>query len=152
MDTPVVSVTKADCVNRTSFINPKTKHFAAYLFWGVCTTAVNVGVFTLLRGVSGLPLSAANAAAWFMAVSFAFVVNRQFVFDAADGSRTTVIGEFSRFVVSRLFSGAVDIILMEIAVTAAHLPELPSKIAVNIIVIILNYVLSKFFVFTRGRT
>ena len=86
----------------------------------------------------------ATLSAWFISVLFAFLTNRAFVFHAQKGPFLKQLGMFYG---SRVFSGIVDVLLMALLVTLWHFPELLSKLGVNIIVIVLNYVMSLLFVF-----
>lgn len=120
-------------------------HIVSYLFWGVATTGVNVLVYFLMRTYATASVTIATLFAWFFSVLFAFITNRTFVFHAKKGSFLKQMGLFYG---SRMFSGIVDVVLMALLVTLWHLPEVLSKLGVNVVVIILNYVLSLVFVFT----
>ena len=121
----------------------------AYLFWGAMTTLVNVGSFWLFRTGLDAPLLAANAAAWTVAVLFAYATNRAFVFRSRASGFAGMLGELARFVLSRLFSGALDTGLMFAGARLLSLDELATKVAVNAVVIVVNYVTSSLVVF-RG--
>ncbi len=123
----------------------------AYLFWGVMTTLVNVAAFWLFRSGFDAPLLAANAAAWTLAVVFAYATNRAFVFDSRAEGLADALGEFARFVLSRLFSGGLDMALMFLGVRLLSLDELAIKVAVNVVVVIVNYVTSSLVVFRHKR-
>lgn len=86
----------------------------------------------------------ATLSAWFISVLFAFLTNRAFVFHAQKGP---FLKQLILFYGSRVFSGIVDVLLMALLVTVWQLPELLSKLGVNGIVIILNYVMSLLLVF-----
>ena len=119
-------------------------HISSYLFWGVATTGVNVLAYYLVRAYTTAPVSVATIVAWFLSVLFAFFTNRAFVFHAQKGPFMKQLGMFYG---SRLFSGVVDVLLMALLVTFWNLPELICKLGVNIVVIVLNYVMSLLVVF-----
>lgn len=119
-------------------------HISSYLFWGVATTAVNVLTYYLVRTYAMASVTVATLSAWFLSVLFAFLTNRAFVFHAQKGP---FLKQLVLFYGSRVFSGIVDVLLMALLVTAWRLPELLSKLGVNVIVIILNYVMSLLLVF-----
>lgn len=126
-------------------MNARIRQLISYGVWGVATTLVNITVYALCR-VPGIPVTISAGLAWGASVAFAFVTNRRFVF----GSASTGVGiarECALFFASRLFSGLVDVALMFLLVSLAALPELPCKVASNVVVIALNYVLSLFIVF-----
>lgn len=137
-----------------------------YILFGVLTTAVNVCVFSLLRAAR-VPLTVSVAAAWGISVAFAFVTNRSFVFrpdadapvqhnDAEKAEpRRAVLREAALFLAARVFSGAVDVVLMAAFSGRAALGtdtqagETVLKLLANVIVVILNFILSKAIVFKR---
>lgn len=112
-----------------------------YFVFGVLTTAVNVAVFCLLRRFS-LLVETATIFAWGVSVLFAFITNRKFVFQSKSRKIWT---EGMRFFLSRAFSGLVDFMLMHLLQKLMN--ETILKISVNIVVIILNFILCKIFVF-----
>jgi len=131
-------------------INKETiAHLVAYAFWGVMTTVVNIAVFFALRAFFTTPMLAANFAAWVVAVLFAFVTNRRFVFSSAEREPLSIAKELALFISSRAFSGFIDMALMFALVDAAGFAEFPVKVAVNGIVIVVNYLTSRFFVFRK---
>lgn len=113
-----------------------------YLVFGGLTTVVNVISFLLLRKI-GVNIELSTFIAWIISVVFAFVTNRRFVFH----SDSSCFVEFIKFFSSRLFSGAVDVLLMH--VLSAHVNEALLKILVNVIVVVMNFVLSKVFIFKK---
>ena len=131
-------------------INKETiAHLVAYAFWGVMTTVVNIAVFFALRAFFTTPMLAANFAAWVVAVLFAFVTNRRFVFSSAEREPLSIAKELALFISSRAFSGFIDMALMFALVDAIGFAEFPVKVAVNGIVIVVNYLTSRFFVFRK---
>ncbi len=62
------------------FIKAQWVKIGAYLFWGVMTTLVNMAAFWLFRSGLSRSVLLANAIAWALAVLFAYVTNRAFVF------------------------------------------------------------------------
>ena len=87
--------------------------------------------------------------AWILAVLFAFITNKLYVFDSKSMDAKTVISELIKFMAARLAPGGLDLLIMFIGVDVMHGPEIILKAASNIIVIILNYVLSKLVVFKK---
>ena len=131
-------------------INKETiAHLVAYAFWGVMTTVVNIAVFFALRTFFTTPMLAANFAAWVVAVLFAFVTNRRFVFSSSERGPLSIAKELFLFISSRAFSGFLDMALMFALVDAIGFAEFPVKVAVNGIVIVVNYLTSRFFVFRK---
>ena len=127
----------------------KYRQLALYLFFGVTTTAVNWLIYTPLQPLVGM--TTANALAWLGAVSYAFVTNKLFVFDSR--SWKSWIGEGIKFFGARLLSGLFEIFLPT-ALFALGL-DMPlfgidggvAKALVSLLIIVMNYVTSKFLVF-----
>ncbi len=122
-----------------------------YLFFGVCTTGVNLSVFSFLRCVWHLPVNMANLSSIVLAVIFAFFVNRFFVFRAGRADGRKMLREFIDFVGMRM--GTLLIEFWGVWLLAGHtgFPDLASKGVVQVIVIILNYLISKYMVFEERQ-
>ena len=91
-----------------------------------------------------------NIIAWILSVLFAFITNKIWVFESKCFDFKIFIKELWNFIVCRLATGALDLGIMYVGVDLLKGPALILKIASNIIVIILNYVMSKLFVFKKG--
>ncbi len=127
-----------------------------YIFFGCCTTLVNLISFRLLR-VCGLPLNGANFISIVLAIVFAYVVNASYVFNADYHSLADHIQPFVTFVSARLITMALEMIGVPLLSSRlTRLPafkekkgmaELGAKILTNVVVMILNYIFSRFLVF-----
>ena len=122
-----------------------------YLVFGVLTTAVNYIVYLSCYNILGLSAAVSNVIAWVFAVMFAYLTNKPFVFRSKDWSSRTVIPELSKFVGSRLFSGAVETAIIYLTVDILLWNGNLMKLVVSVLVVILNYVASKLFVFRSQR-
>lgn len=121
-----------------------------YLFFGGLTTLINIAVYTVLADLLGVYYLTANAAAWVLSVLFAYLTNRRFVFESRSRGAAAVLRELALFTGCRLLSGAFDMGCMYLCVDLIRLPGLAAKILSNVLVVILNYLFSKFLIF-RGR-
>ena len=128
-----------------------TKHKEAllYLFFGGLTFLISVLSFALLTDMLILDALVSNVISWIIAVLFAFFTNRIWVFQAP----TKTAGEFLYQMVS-FFGGRVATLLLEelmiyVFITRLQFPNLPVKVVAQVVVIILNYVISKLFVFKK---
>lgn len=139
----------------------------SYLFFGVCTTIINIVTFQLFYSIMGIPTLVSNAIAWVFSVAFAYVTNRTFVFHSKENSLQGVLREVSSFVGARLLSLLFDEIIMWLMVdvmgytaiesfTAELLnmdmqdaKSLIAKVCANVVVVILNFFFSKLFVFKK---
>lgn len=141
----------------------------SYLFFGVCTTVVNIVVFQLCCSAMGIHALISNIIAWVFAVAFAYITNRIFVFHSKENSPLGIAREASAFVGARLFSLLVDELIIWLMVSVMgyiaaerlladilHCPlkdakSLFAKICSNVVVVIMNYVLSKLIIFKKGE-
>lgn len=125
----------------------KYKSVLAYLFFGACTTLINVAVYTLCTRFLALAMMTSVCVAWFVAVLFAYVTNRLFVFKSFANSALLVAKEMFLFFACRLATGGFDAFFMHVFVTIFAWHDVLVKIISNILVIIFNYLASKFFIF-----
>ena len=122
-----------------------------YLFAGGCTTCVNIITFFLLRHLTGLDRNVCNFIAICLAICFAYFAAKFFVFNFKQNSVQGVILEIFRFVGARLFSMLVEILGFAFLCDSLRFSELPSKIFIQVIVVVLNYIFSKMFVFKQNK-
>ena len=125
----------------------KYKDVILYLVFGVFTTVVNIVSYWLCAHVLGLGVMASSVIAWALAVFFAYVTNRTMVFHSSATGKGEILKEIGSFFACRLGTGVVDWVIMFVFVTVLHFIDMIVKIAANFIVIVLNYVLSKFVIF-----
>lgn len=127
----------------------KHRQVILYLFFGVCTTLINTLCYHVLYQRSGLGNILSTVLAWAVAVLFAFVTNKLFVFQSRAGSLSDGLRELGSFFGFRLLTGVLDVIIMAVAVDLLHYNGVLWKLISNVIVTILNYVASKFIIFRK---
>ena len=127
----------------------KYRGFIAYLFFGVCTTLVNMVTYQICYHSFKIPNVPSTLAAWLLAVLFAFATNKIFVFDSKSWAMVVLRHEIPSFLGCRLLTGILDIIIMFVAVDMMQLNALLWKFLSNILVIILNYIASKLVIFKK---
>ena len=120
-----------------------------YLIFGVLTTVVNYMVYLPAYNLLGLSASVSNVLSWIVAVAFAFLTNKPFVFKSHDWSKKTVIPELTKFVSCRLASGAMETVILLVAVDMLGWNGNIWKLLTQVLVVILNYVFSKLIVFRK---
>ena len=126
----------------------KYKTIILYLFFGGLTTIINIAAFYVLSRIFGFKTTVpANVCAWFLSVVFAFITNKYFVFEADKKSNNSGIFQLLSFFAARFFSGVLDVLILLVFVDFINFPDIPVKIASNVIVIILNYMASKLVIF-----
>ena len=121
----------------------------SYLIFGVLTTVVNYAVYLPIYNLLGLSAAVSNVIAWVAAVAFAFLTNKPFVFKSHDWSAKTVIPELTKFVSCRIASGAMETVILLLAVDLLGWNGNIWKLITQVLVVILNYVTSKLVVFRK---
>ena len=121
----------------------------SYLFVGVATTVVNYVVYYLATRVLSMGVMAGTWTAWVAAVAFGYVANKAFVFHTHCDGALALVREAMGFFSMRLVSLGMETVLMYLTVTVLGLNDLVMKLVINIVVIILNYVFSKLFIFKK---
>ena len=115
-----------------------------YIFFGGCTTMVNLVSFFILRKLK-VELNIANIISIILAILFAYVVNSKYVFQDK-------VQPFCKFVSARLITMVIEVGGVWLLVSVMGLNDMIGKFLTQFIVLILNYVFSKFFVFTTGKS
>ena len=127
------------------------KQIILYLFFGVCTTAINAICYWFICEVLALSNIVSTILAWFAAVIFAFVTNKVFVFESKRTNAAESINEAISFFGCRLLTGFLDVAIMIVAVDMLQWNGLFWKLLSNIVVTIINYIASKYLVFRSAR-
>lgn len=127
------------------------KHWdiVTYLFFGVLTTIVNYLVYLPVYNLLHLSAAVSNAIAWVVAVAFAYLTNKPFVFHSNDWSRETVLPELGKFVSCRLASGVMETVILLVTVDLLHWNGNIWKLVTSVLVVVLNYIASKLLVFKK---
>lgn len=118
-----------------------------YLIVGGLTTLVSIAFYALFTKLFHVNYMISNVISWIVSVTFAYVTNKVFVFKSKCDTQEAVLVEIYQFFKYRLFSLLIDILLMYVCVELINIDDMIAKVIVQIIVIILNYVFSKLFVF-----
>lgn len=122
-----------------------------YLVFGVLTTVVNYAVYLPVYNLLGFSAALSNMVAWVVAVAFAFLTNKPFVFHSHDWSRFVVLPELGKFVGCRLASGAMETAIVLLAVDLLGRNGNLWKLLTSVLVVILNYFGSKLLVFRKKK-
>lgn len=127
----------------------KYKEFIFYGFFGLGATLINIFSFFLFRQAVGIDMIVSNVLAWTLAFVFAFITNKLWVFESKDWKSQTAVKEMIHFLAVRLATLALDTFCMWLMVHVLAVNDLASKILVNILVIVVNYAASKFWIFRK---
>ena len=126
----------------------KYKEGLLYLFFGGCTTLVNIIVFMVLRYFH-IDTYVSNGIAWFIAVLFAFITNKLLVFESKGLGFKKTMKECVSFFTFRVISLFFDMGIMYLMIDVLDCGDFISKVVSNIFVIIINYIFSKLFIFKK---
>ena len=127
----------------------KYKSFIAYAVFGVFTTVVNIVTYNLCYYNAEMSNTFSNIAAWVLAVTFAYLTNKAWVFESRSWKWEVLRKEVPAFISCRLATGIMDLIIMFICVDILGWHAMFMKIISNVLVIILNYVFSKLVIFKK---
>ncbi len=120
-----------------------------YLFFGGLTTLVNIVSYFICTDLFGIHYLAATAISWALAVAFAYVTNRIWVFASKKHGFEAICREIVMFVSCRLLSGAMDMAIMFIGVSIMGIPDGVTKFLTQVLVVLLNYLFSKIIIFRK---
>ena len=122
-----------------------------YVFFGGCTTLVNLVCFFVLRKCR-VELNIANLISIITAILFAYVVNSRYVFQDKCETFKDHIRPFCKFISARLVTMVIEVGGVWLLVEVCKMNDMVGKFITQFIVLALNYIFSKFFVFTTGKS
>ena len=126
-----------------------SKEGILYIIFGILTTIVDWAVYIFLANVCNVNYLAATTISWVAAVLFAFITNKLVVFESRDMSPAVVLKELFIFTLARVSTYVITMVGMWLGVSILGFDELLVKAGVSVIVIIVNYIFSKFFIFKK---
>lgn len=126
----------------------KNEELWNYLIIGALTTLVSIGSYSIFSKLLKINYLISNVLSWVVSVIFAYFTNRWFVFHSKEKKK---FKEFIAFVSSRVFTLLLDSGLMIVGVDYLKIDDLLTKILVQIVIVIANYVLSKLIVFKKEK-
>ncbi len=127
----------------------KHKEGLLYLFFGGLAFFLSIFLFWFMDSVMLLNAVVNNTIDWIICVAFQFFTNRTWVFDGKVDNTRDFLKQAGSFTLGRLFTLVVEDLIILIFVTILAFPSMPVKLAATFIVIVLNYVISKLFVFKK---
>ena len=127
-------------------IYKKYKEIINYLIAGVLTTIVSILSYVLFKNIFHIHYIISNIISWIIAVTFAYIINSKYVFES---DKKNKIKEFISFVSCRILSLIIETIAMYLMVDIITINDDISKIIAQFIVLVLNYIFSKFLTFKK---
>lgn len=147
------------------------KEFILYIVFGVLTTVVSWGSYTLLVNACKMPVFWSNLISWVCAVLFAYITNKLWVFESKSWKPSVIGKEIVSFVAARGVTGVIEIVCvpllaktgfdnifyrilekMDISMSLLFTKGIYSKIVLAVIVVIVNYFFSKFVTFRKKKS
>ena len=129
-------------LERISYYIKKYKSVILYLIFGVLTTLVNFVAYNICYTKLQFPNLVSNTIAWILSVLFAFITNKIWVFKSKS---------FGLSKLARLFTGFLDTAIMFVGVDLLKRNWIIAKIVSSVVVVILNYIFSKLFIFRKNK-
>lgn len=126
----------------------KHREMVLYLFFGGCTTVVSLGSFILFEDFLQIHELVANVLSWILAVGFAYVTNRKWVFEA---KKKFCLAEIIAFYGGRVFTLGVEMLILLVFVTWLDFNSTLVKLFAQVVVLIGNYLISKFLIFRKNK-
>ena len=140
-------------MNNVINLYKKYQEIINYLIVGVLTTVVSIVtyfLFSLILDIeNNILFILANVLSWICAVIFAYITNKKFVFNTTTSNKKEEIKVFSMFVSSRITTLLIELAFMFVTVKIILINDKIAKVIAQFIVIVLNYILSKLFVFKK---
>ncbi len=125
----------------------KKQEVLLYLFFGGLTFIVSIASYAFFDVALAMNELVANVLSWILAVSFAYITNKIWVFDAPTHTMKKLVKQMLSFFGGRVATLVIEELILLMFVTLLEFPSVPVKVVAQVIVIVLNYVISKFFVF-----
>lgn len=125
----------------------KNKEVLLYLFFGGLAFIVSIVSYVFFDIILSMNELIANVISWVITVSFAYVTNKLWVFDAPTHTVQEFLKQSVSFFGGRIATLIIEELILLVFVTVLAFPSVLVKIVTQVIVIVLNYVISKFFVF-----
>ena len=126
-----------------------TREVISYTIFGVLTTVLNIVVSTILESAFHFEGNLASTIGIICSIIFAYFTNRKWVFNSTASTFKEYVKEFGKFILGRLVTMLIEMFGFFLLYTVLSVPFLISKCSITVIVIILNFFISKFFAFKK---
>lgn len=138
-------------MNYVKKTDEKYEELIMYIIVGVCTMIVSLVSYFIMANTLQMYYQAANIISWVLAVAFAYVTNKKYVFKSPYTSVQATTKELVSFVSSRVASLLVEILSMFFFVQVCQIDDNIVKLMNQVLVTVLNYIFSKFWVFRKEK-
>ena len=126
------------------------KEIVNYLVFGGLATLVNFISYYIFARVIGIDEVISSGLSWLCSVIFAYITNKIFVFESDTKSKRQLLKECVSFFLARIISGILcEVGTFALMVRVFNINDIFSKIVTQVMVVIVNYIFSKFIVFRK---
>lgn len=129
----------------------KYEELIKYFIIGVITTIINYAIFVIFSSIINFDIHVSNIIAWIVSVIFAYFTNKLFVFESKSFKIDVLLKEIASFGGARVFSFLLEEVILYIFVNKLKMNQLIIKLVANVVVMVVNYVLSKFIIFKTKK-
>lgn len=133
------------------YIYLKYNTFILYAIYGIPPTVIGFLLYLTLTEYTSIPASLANGIAWIIGIIISFFLYHKFVFKMKHDSKKRILNEFIKFCYLRIMSGIFETLFIFVFVDVLHFHRILSKITGSLLAALINYFVSKFFIFTNKK-
>ena len=136
-----------------NFMEPykKYKEILLYLFFGGLTALVSIGSYAYCDVILGMNPLIANIISWILAVTFAYITNKIWVFQVEIHGKKELLQQIFSFYTGRLLTLGIEEAILLVFITKLGFNSLVVKVVAQVVVVLSNYVISKCFVFREDK-
>ena len=138
-------------MNNIKELFKKYREIIMYIIIGVCTTLVNLITYTIMYKYLNIDINVSNVVSIISAIIFAYFTNRIFVFESKNNTIQEITAEIIKFISARIVTMIIEVVGVYVLVVMNHNDEFIGKLKVQVIVLVLNYIMSKFIVFKKSK-
>ena len=129
----------------------KYKEILLYLFFGGLTAVVSIGSYAYMDVVMGMNPLIANIISWILAVTFAYITNKIWVFQVEIHGTKELFQQIFSFYTGRLLTLGIEEAILLIFITKLGFNSIAVKVVAQVVVVVSNYIISKCFVFREKK-
>lgn len=122
-----------------------------YLFFGGCASLVNLVTYYVLRAAFDVDINLANSISVGASILFGYYTKSKFVFESQAEGLLEKLVEFVKYLGARVVSVAIEMAGVWIMVDSLHMHDYIAKLVIQVVVLVVNYILNKFLIFTKKK-
>lgn len=138
-------------MNKFTDIYNRYREQILYLVFGGVTTLISIITYAVFTELADINILIANILSWIISVAVAYATNKSVVFRSDKKGVAQVLTEALSFYAGRLLTLLIEEAILFVFIDLVKLPNMPVKIIAQIIIIVLNYIISKVFIFKKTK-